>query len=319
MTHERNGCMPALLAHYVFAQRVMQQMEHAGIPVHNKNAALIGAQGPDVLFFHRVLPWQSGTSYAKLGSCMHHISPVRLFDELQRTIAADSRDREFMLGYMLGFICHYALDRTTHPYVYWAQDALEHDDPGYGKGRTRKHQYHFRIESALDTIILRRETGQHVTNFDLSTAAPELSERELNAFARLYAPTLRRLFGVDAAHANLIHAPSDMRRIFRLINDKSLNRRRLLTLIERAARQGPFATSLLRPADISDWDYANTDHKQWHNPADPPRTYTSGFFELYDDATVEAFDMVTRFMSELPNGCMMSLTGNRNFHTGINT
>ena len=309
--------MPALLAHHMFVHRVMQQIEHAGMSVYNKNAALIGAQGPDVFFFHRVLPWQSGISYAKLGSRMHHISPARLFDEMQRTIAADSRDREFMLGYMLGFLCHYALDRTTHPYVYWAQTALEHDDPGYGKGRNRMYQYHFRIESALDTIILRRETGKHVSGFDLSAAAPELSEQERAAFARLYAPTLRRLFGVDASPANLMHAPSDMRRIFRLIDDKSLNRRRLLTLLERVARQGPFATSLLRPADISDWDYANTEHRQWQNPADPSHTYTSGFFELYDEAAAEAFDMVAHFTSKLPNVCTLKLTDDRSFHTGI--
>lgn len=125
--------MPAMITHYLFAQRVMAKCRQAGIPIADRDAALIGAQGPDIFFFHRVMPWQRGVSYARQGSLLHKRSPARLFEAFRAVLNRETAQREQMLGYVEGFFCHYALDRSIHPFVYYWQEQLHQEDPGTAK------------------------------------------------------------------------------------------------------------------------------------------------------------------------------------------
>ena len=65
--------MPAMITHYLFAKRVLSRLKKQGVETADYPMAMIGAQGPDVFFFHRVLPWEFGKSYAHEGSRLHHI------------------------------------------------------------------------------------------------------------------------------------------------------------------------------------------------------------------------------------------------------
>ena len=185
--------MPAMIAHYLFAQRVFSKLKKAGVTPEAPAMAAVGAQGPDIFFFHRVLPWEPGTSFAKQGSLLHKISPAKLFEAFRAGInRASAEDRAAMTGYVQGFFCHYALDRAVHPFVYYWQEELRREQPGYG---STAHQYHFRIESALDTITLRRETGRLVRDFKLASVIPAESAGGWPALGRLYQPVFARLLG----------------------------------------------------------------------------------------------------------------------------
>lgn len=52
--------LPALITHYQFALRVLARLKQAGKPPADRDAFLLGAQGRDLFFFHRVLPWEAG-------------------------------------------------------------------------------------------------------------------------------------------------------------------------------------------------------------------------------------------------------------------
>lgn len=74
-----------------------------------------------------------------------------------------------------------------------------------------------------------------------------------------------------------------MRRVLRLMTDRSgLRSRWILRPVEAVSGRAHFASALLRPADTSDWDYANEAHRLWHNPDDPQLTSTDSFFDLYE-------------------------------------
>ncbi len=308
--------MPALVTHYEFALRVFSKLKKAGVEVADREAALIGAQGPDVFFFHRVLPWEPGQSYVVAGQKLHRISPARLFEEFRRVLRAERRQPERMLGYVEGFFCHYALDRAAHPYILWAQEQLEREDPGYGKNA---HQYHFRIESALDTLTLRRESGRLMSDFKLQTVLPKDRDGLYLSVGRLYQPVLSRLFGMNVPAEHLAHAPGDMRQALFFMTDRSLLRQKLLLRpVEKLTRGGHFATSLLRPLNTGDWDYANERHAEWKNPFDEDYTSTDSFFDLYDLAANEAADMIIEFLGALDNGrSMQEITQDRGFSSDL--
>ncbi len=310
--------MPAMITHHLFARRVFTLCQKADIPIVDRDAALIGAQGPDIFFFHRVMPWQSGPSYAKQGQRLHKLSPAKLFEGF-RAVLNDTKEPELqnaMLGYVEGFFCHYALDRTVHPFVLYWQKRLAEEEPGYG---TAPRQYHFRIESALDTITLRRETGRLIRNYKLKEVLPPDHGGLYDAVGKLYRPLFDHLLGLPEAQATHIAlAPRDMRQAVNLMTDRSQMRRRLLHTAEKIGRQGHLATSLLRPEDVSDWDYANERHREWKNPADESYHSTDSFFDLYELAAAEATDMIGEFLAALPDGkSMKEITQDRGFSSDL--
>ena len=152
---------------------------------------LIGAQG-DIFYFHRVLPWEFGKSHADIGIKLHRGSPARLFESFRKVLNSQRSKHDAVLSYIMGFFCHYAIDRAAHPYIYWAQEKLAEHDPKYGK---KPVQYHFRIESALDTIVLRRETGRLISKFSLTSVLPKNRNSCYETVGQIYNQLLSRLYG----------------------------------------------------------------------------------------------------------------------------
>ena len=312
--------MPSLVTHHLFAARVLAKLKKNGIQVNQPDAAYIGAQGPDIFFFHRALPWQLGDSLTMVGSRLHRSSPARLLECFRAALNTEAtqnpNEYDTMLSYCIGFFCHYAIDRTAHPYVIWAQSLLKQQEPAYG---TSSKEYHYRIESALDTILLRRETGRLMSGFFLPNALPKDKNNLYFTIGRFYQMVLLRMYGLHFTADNLALAPGDMRHTLHFLNDPSTLRQKLiLRSYEKVFNKGHQATSLLRPAETDDWDYANKAHAEWRNPFDTKYSSTDSFFDLYEYAASEAADMITEFLHALPCGkSMQEITQDRGFSSDL--
>lgn len=309
--------MPACITHYVFAQRVLRICERRGIPTYDRDLALIGSQGPDLFFFHRALPWQKGERGFAAGQAMHRGSPAKLMEAFARSVKRETLHPEYAKGYMQGFLCHYALDRAAHPFVLYWQERLRQEQPRYGKTDV---QYHFRIESALDTLMLRRETGRLIQDFRLDTLIPPDRDGRWAAIGRLYLPLYRELLHQPEMTAEQIAlAPGDMREALWWMTDRRGIRAGAIRVAETLLHKGPLGTSLLRPRSADDWDYANEAHKRWHNPYGPSLTSTDSFYDIYHWAALEAADLIAAFLDALKqeDRPMAQITGDRGFSSNL--
>ena len=107
--------MPAIYAHDRFGREVASKLsgEIKEIIKRYYTQFQIGLQGPDILFFYR--PFYIN-AVAKYGIHLHHISAYPFFEHAVKVVKKRGRNsREY--AYLLGFICHYALDSECHPYV----------------------------------------------------------------------------------------------------------------------------------------------------------------------------------------------------------
>ena len=107
--------MPSTYAHRRFGANVL---DHLPAPLRKKLEAHrelydIGLHGPDLLFYYHA---EKSTPVAALGNAMHD-EPGRMFFDRARRVVHEEADREAALAYALGFVCHFALDSTCHPYV----------------------------------------------------------------------------------------------------------------------------------------------------------------------------------------------------------
>ncbi len=302
--------MPACIAHKLFADEVANRCRAKGISVYDERMLAIGSQGPDIFFFHRAFPWQPGKMGFSIGQAMHNTSPAKLFEALRKNMKQETVAPDLVKGYLQGFLCHYALDRVAHPFVLYWQGELQKEQPGYG---CNPSQYHFRIESALDAMALERLTGRLTKRFSLTSLVQTDEERNA-AFARLMAPVMEAYATHPVPLEKLSKAPGDMRQALFWLTNKHGVKYGVLRCGEAILRKGHIATSLMRPVRIDSWDYANTAHREWHNPYDSTLTSTASFWELFDHAADQAVELITGFFGGEE---LMNLTRDRGFSSGL--
>ncbi len=155
--------MPAIFTHVQFGKEVAAGLSPAlqALVSAHEESFYLGTQGPDLLFYHKLLKSKKKNPARKLGWDMHERTSEAFFLAATEKLFADGEnleDGEFFpksaaAAYTLGFLCHYVLDSTCHPTI----DKASVDGLTHGK-----------IESELDKYILRR-AGMPVRGFNAAT------------------------------------------------------------------------------------------------------------------------------------------------------
>lgn len=113
--------MPGFVTHYLFGEEIYHQLKCNSQKknlFYNRSAYAFGLQGPPDLFFY-YLP-----SYAlhrhNLGALAHTTEPRAFFRGLLESYGrlSSAADRGIAEAYISGFLGHYLLDTTCHPYIY---------------------------------------------------------------------------------------------------------------------------------------------------------------------------------------------------------
>lgn len=115
--------MPATYAHYRFGCDVLKKLPerfHLS-DKQNNQLFMIGLHGPDILFFYQPYHWNPVREH---GIDLHQRIASSFFARALSTINSfeSPRDREAAISYIYGVICHYALDKSCHPYIYNVTD-----------------------------------------------------------------------------------------------------------------------------------------------------------------------------------------------------
>ena len=131
--------MPASYTHYSFGHTVLeklpQRLKDTIIP--NKEAYYIGLNGPDILFYYKPLFKNEINRY---GHRLHDEKAYGFLERGKRYIE-ESKD-EVCLSYILGFVCHFVLDSSCHPFI---EEAMKESNIS-----------HAEIEAELDGALMRR-------------------------------------------------------------------------------------------------------------------------------------------------------------------
>lgn len=285
--------MPACLTHYYFAQNVRESLaEKATLDLC---AYTWGAQGPDFFFCHRFLPIWKGRSLRDYGGRLHNTAPSQVLGAM-REFLKQHPDSVYR-SYVWGFVCHYSLDSTAHPYINWLAEKLAKQRPW-----ETASTMHGEIESALDAIVLRYETGKLPSEVALKAMFPknEAVERKI---AHLYRQILFSLYGDDVSEESLVQAMNDAHGVFSLVTDRTGLKKKLFERIERG-KPSAIASHIVPLTENDQIDYANIQNAPWGD-GDSHQS----FFELYG----EAQGVAGKILGEFLEGDLALLTGERPF------
>lgn len=271
--------MPGFVTHYLFGRDIYHKIKEAPLRrnlYHNRGAYGLGLQGPDLFFYY--LP-----SYVLHGNnigAIAHVKETNAFFHgliLSYDSLTGETDRQIAEAYLIGFLGHYLLDTTCHPYIY----AMSHYH-----GRTNDYfARHAYLETDIDTALLKKKLHRHPRDFKIfHTFGLTLHQKKVIAKllydAYHYAfPTLpvRRVtmhLGIFSMHLGT-----------RMLRDTTGQKKVLFRFIEKHLLGYPIFSPLI-PSNtrVFRTDPFNLRHARWSNPWDEQHSSTESFFELYQKA-----------------------------------
>lgn len=256
--------MPNIWTHFLFGRELAETLElrEATATPELLRVYQLGCQGPDFLFYHRFLPWQTGIGMPELGSAMHtrRCGPF-LLDLLREAKGKPLQAPKTV--YTLGFLTHHILDRNAHPYVFYRS--------GFKKWN------HQRFEIFMDTLVARRKLGIGTWNTPVwkeiytGERMPGQMSAVFDRLARVHYPELADRFGPsdwDGAYRDMIRAQ-------KLFHDPS-GLKRLVTF----GKIEPF----LFKRRVPPLDLLNESRREWLHPSLPEEKHTESFWDLWDAA-----------------------------------
>lgn len=280
--------MPDTFAHLLCANKTLNRLPEglSSLLSDHRDAYLIGAQGPDLFYYHRFYGPSHGRSF-QTGLTLHKTGIGSFFENAEGLLARARKTAPdaypVLFAYLAGFLTHYALDRISHPFVCFHSGLYNESDPS-----SRPYKYsHKRFESILDTLLCKRETlplgaMRHYTFFSTEKTRDRLIDRFLKE-------TIHRSHGLNLSFFHFDQAVRDMRIGLRLLRDATALKRKALHVLETLTCDGHFYSPLLYPSLETDvLDFANEKGAEWHNPFDPCTTSTVNYYELFENAVEES-------------------------------
>lgn len=302
--------MPAAMTHYIHAEAVIKALRERGINTDVK-MVLWGAQGPDIMYFHRAMPYQLGKSLRRVGSVLHKSGPeklIRTMAELCRNNYSDA------VSYAYGFLCHYALDRTAHPYVYAMQEKYAEKE----KIKYNHSYIHNLIEHNIDVIILKEAKSLRPAEINIDTfLCPD--KNVVKRQAELLNAALQKILpNLHVKTEKIEQAFYDMHRNTKTMIDHGVKKRLVLKL-EKILHTGPALSSLIEGEESDGMmDYMNLSKESWKNPFDKAGSlYNDNFYEVFDKAVSDAVNLILKFIEYKDGSFDGSITENITFNRGI--
>jgi hypothetical protein len=312
--------MPAHFTHLLFAEEALRaalgDKAQSILDAHG-NIFRFGAQGPD-FFYHNQRTMPTGLRY---GVALHRRGFGSLVEQMMReALRLGVGPGSDLPAYILGFITHGPLDRSTHPYIGYFSGWVDPRDAG----TKRYFHSHPFLERILDVMMLQSRFGRSLDDFDFLSL--------VRCGKMLPYPVIKALVkGLNAIYPSFNYKSRDRLRVqnayhdtiffYKLTNHLNPDISRLAYRKDRKEGFTQRRIALLHPRDIpAGYDFLNLQHATWCHPCDSTTVSTASFIDLYEEAlsvTVGMLGQAYRVLSgQAPPDGLAQLVGDQNLDTG---
>ena len=291
--------MPDPVVHVSFGREVL-----ASLPEEVRESVVsepyhFALFGPDVWFLHKPFG-----HHESRGRRMHTTKPGLFLRSLLDRARVSSCCAE-LFSYLAGFLCHYALDSTAHPYIIFVT-ANQHVF----------HRSHMSLEHALDAAVMRRDkcwgeshpvTGHYFPRLQL----PETMHADLDA-------VFEKVYGWQDCWADMNRACLRYRLCFRIME----NPRGFSAFLARLTKNAALCSLMYSESFFHDRDPENEEHRTWLHPFDLTISSAESFPELREKARQFAVQVISAAYRYLYSGegsaeDLARLIGDRSYLSGL--
>jgi hypothetical protein len=196
--------MPDTITHILFGEEALKRLPR-DIDIR---AFYLGCIGPDPMYYYSILPLAGSRNVIRTASAIHGSRGAVFIGKGREYIYGQSDPvlRSMLNSYLLGFLSHYMLDSSAHPYVNLVSER-------YANG-------HKRFEMNIDTLLLIKLKGTMSKNFNFKKyMKPDKSV--LGPIADMFGYIADSIYTKDFDKADYIKSVARMRRICGMFQDPS--------------------------------------------------------------------------------------------------
>ena len=308
--------MPNLVTHALFCEDVMKSLND---PVLNRYPmfAITGSQGPDFLFFYHTTPTKLllPNKISQFGHKFHEENVNAFYASALESIRREKKHpiQQEMIAYLCGHLCHWAMDSTFHPYVYYRTGNYSYS--------AKCAFYHHRFESLLDAAMLKYNKNTTITDYDPGEECLSTSLPVARAICRIYIPAIQQIYDTKIEPTAIVEALQDWKTMQKIFRDPKNLKKGFLQPIEKALGLQHALSGFSIPNVCEDnVDICNLLHKQWKNPASLEESNAS-LFDLYKEAQRKAITVISYFLKAINDPKseekMLEFIGDRNYEMGL--
>lgn len=310
--------MPGLITHYICGEAVFKKLPDEIKKTLQDNRLLynVGTQGPDIFFYS--LSCLLRKKLAGLGSKMHTGSFNMYLDALLDSMRTGDIGQTALFSYLSGYITHYALDSSAHPYIYYKSGFKRDGERG---NRLKYSVHHHTFETAVDVLMLKLFSSERPSDKKLWQLI-KVTQSEATHVAAHISKAIEHAYHVPISPRQVYGAMSNMSYATRLLQSNKGRRKKMIEFVEDMSIGERFVSSLIHLQEITDGiDYLNLSKKPWLLPWDNTQQYDLSFAEMFDNAVFQSITKINALSSflagEIEKSALLSLMGNNSFATGI--
>lgn len=316
--------MPDILTHLIGADEALGKLGYDVSRTIKVNRKLynLGAQGPDLFFYHKIFPWQKHSEIERFGNMMHTQNVGRFFltaaDQIKQNFTGDAfeffkkKDQTStahkQFAYLAGFLTHYALDTNGHPFIFYFS----------GLEGNYNHKY---FECILDTIMNDVYDTKKM-KLQKTGRAIKLSHYDRYVVAHYLSLVIYKTYNENIDHREVENAITDMKNVMNAMYDPKSYKKSGLKLVDSLTKaKGKIATAKFPAVLDRKVDYLNLKHQQWTHPCDDSMVYETSFLDCIKKGTEDASHYINGLAAyvthQLPRSEFVELIGNRLYDTGL--
>ena len=271
--------MPGFATHYLFGVSTIQKQKQTPLFAHIKHHPTVyglGLQGPDVFFYYVpdfLRPMNNPGAAAhreRTGHFLHYLLE-------SRKLFTKPSDLEIATVYIQGFLGHYTLDTTCHPYIYGRTHYSPEDGSYYGR--------HVYLETDIDAFLLAQYKKMLPSDF-YQARTIRLTDKECHVVAAILHYVYDLVF--PDLHISYHHMRSAIRFMefaVGALHDPTGKKKALVRLIEGKFPGYAYASPLIASDSLRfTRDPMNFSHRLWRNPWQKSDASRETFFDLLKKA-----------------------------------
>jgi len=308
--------MPAIITHYLMSKASAASLGDGEVSKsidECKDIFYLGAQGPDIMFFAL-----GNRELNKLGSRMHREGINSFFAEcvnkIRKTAAHEGRSE--IIAYMVGFLCHYALDTCAHPYIYYKSGFADEDGNLGGESRER-HRF---LETSIDCLLSEALDEKDAYSLNIAKVISTTTKKR-DLIGQFLSDVIAESYGQFIYPEDYAKALKDIALVYRLFRDKTGKRKMIAKVLGKVARDHGSTAALVHYSPVKDMDYLNTQRSAWSYPWDDSIQVNLTFMDLFNKAVEDSHIYINAFTKainkEFDERIALKILGNKNFSTGL--
>ncbi|MFZ5643184.1 MAG: zinc dependent phospholipase C family protein [Bacillota bacterium] len=294
--------MPDVWTHLICGWEVLKYVDKPFKKIARRDIKLynFGLQGPDFFYYYNFLPWTGNKRAFAIGNMIHNEKCGLFFRKSLEYLKDNPDDRTIV--YLMALMCHWCLDRVTHPFINFISGIPR----GEGPGNEKLVNNHKRVEAAIDAILVKRFLNMDVRKVPVSTEfniGPNLPGEVIN----LYKTVLPVVFGNeyrDYAGEELFQKSyRDMIKAHGVLYDPRGIKRFAASVYDVfSARVENTRHYFYRAPEKNTEPYMNEKKREWCHPMDPGECYSESFPELFQKGVEESVRTVNISMKYILEG-----------------